>query len=304
MTTPSLLIVEDDEKARVLLTNVLKRAGYYVTAASDGETAIQLLSNATANPSEGYPYDVVITDIRMQGLDGIEVMHMAMKLTPPPAVILMTGYSSVETAVTALRAHAYDYLLKPCDTEDMLRCVDGAVRHRNNELRRAEAINLLTRGLDQLQQTDHQIAMSSQQPDFQNLSSTAGVTGRFFRVGDMIIDLFRHTATYQEQQLQLTPIEYELLRCLAQSAGQVLSYQTIAEQTHGSSVDTSEAQVLLRTHIRNLRRKINPDYIVNVRGTGYMLVVPEERGDGDEEEHGDGDEEEHGDGDEEERGDG
>lgn len=276
--SPSLLIVEDDDTARLLLTNVLKRAGYHVTAAADGESAIELLNNPAVADTEGYPYDVVITDIRMQGLDGIEVMHIAMKKQPPPAVILMTGYSSVETAVAALRANAYDYLMKPCDTADLLRCVAGAVQHRIAELQRTSAMNLLTRGLDQLQEAS--TLLSNRTPASPATATDSDVQSvakpeRFLHVGSLCLDMFRHTATFEDQSLQLTPIEYELLRCLANQTGRVVSYQDIVEQTHETSVSTNEAQVLLRTHVRNLRRKIDPDYIINVRGTGYMLIVPD-----------------------------
>jgi len=277
--TPSLLVVEDDDTARVLLTNVLKRAGYHVTAASDGETAIQLLNNAGGTRAEGYPYDVVITDIRMQGLDGIEVMHVAMRNDPPPAVILMTGFSSVETAVAALRAHAFDYLLKPCDTEDLLRCVEGAVHHRNAEIQRTNAIELLSRGLDQLQGAASPGNRSGQMAErADNEPQVLDRSERFLQVGALCLDLFRHTMTFQDAPVQLTPIEYELLLCLAETPGRVLKYQEIAYATHGSRVSTNEAQVLLRTHVRNLRKKIDPEYIVNVRGTGYMLVVPGQNG--------------------------
>jgi DNA-binding response OmpR family regulator len=277
--TPSLLVVEDDDTARVLLTNVLKRAGYHVTAASDGETAIQLLNNAGGTLAEGYPYDVVITDIRMQGLDGIEVMHVAMRNDPPPAVILMTGFSSVETAVAALRAHAFDYLLKPCDTEDLLRCVEGAVHHRNAEIQRTNAIEMLSRGLDQLQGAASPGNRGGQMAErADNEPQVLDRSERFLQVGDLCLDLFRHTMTFQDVSVQLTPIEYELLLCLAETPGRVMKYQEIAYATHGSRVSTNEAQVLLRTHVRNLRKKIDPEYIVNVRGTGYMLVVPGQNG--------------------------
>jgi DNA-binding response OmpR family regulator len=273
--TESLLVVEDDDTARMLLTNVLKRAGYRVTAASDGETAIELLSNPTRNASDGYPYDVVITDIRMQGLDGIEVMHIAIKQKPPPSVILMTGYSSVETAVAALRANAYDYLMKPCDTADLLRCVSGALHHRVAELQKAEAISLLTRGLGQLQEADYSLAIRSESSVSSSHEFYANdKTDQFLYIGKLCLDIFRHTAMFDNRQIPITPIEFDLLRCLAEQINRVITYQDIVVQTHGTPMSIREAQALLRTHVSNLRRKIDPEYIVNVRGIGYLLNVP------------------------------
>jgi DNA-binding response OmpR family regulator len=232
------------------------------------------MNNAVAETGSS-PYDVVVTDIRMKGVDGIDVMHAARQYTPPPAVILLTGYGSVETAIAALRADAYDYLLKPCDTAELLRCVDGAVQNRLAELKRTDAINMLSRCVEQLQSPNK--THPSQPADCMlDITNVAEQAERFMQVGLLQLDLFRHNATFDEQQLQLTPIEYALLHCLAENPGRVFRYQDIVKHTHGSTVSSHEAQALLRAHIHNLRRKIDPDYLVNVRGIGYMLIAPEQ----------------------------
>lgn len=293
--TASILLVEDDDTARVLLSNVLKRAGYQVTPAADGERAIQLLNSASAAEPEGSTYDVVLTDIRMHGKDGIAVMHAASRQKKPPAVILMTGYGSIETAVAALRANAYDYLLKPCDTGDLLQCVAGAVQHRSADMQRADAVRMLTHYVEQLQMADNphtRIPQRISEPSLQEPASEASAEAekparvekvekdeqeeRFIQVGDLCLDLFRHTVTFHEYPLQVTPTEYTLLQCLAKNPGRVLRYHEIVQYTHSSQVSNNEAQVLLRAHVHNLRRKIDPSYLINVRGIGYMLVVPDE----------------------------
>lgn len=296
--TASILLVEDDDTARVLLSNVLKRAGYQVTAAANGERAIQLLNSASAAEPEGSTYDVVLTDIRMHGKDGIAVMHAASRQKKPPAVILMTGYGSIETAVAALRANAYDYLLKPCDTGDLLQCVAGAVQHRSADMQRADAVRMLTHYVEQLQMADNphtRIPPRISEPSLQEPVSETAAGGeratraeksesekeeqaeeRFIQVGDLCLDLFRHTVTFHEYPLQVTPTEYTLLQCLAKNPGRVLRYHEIVQYTHSSQVSNNEAQVLLRAHVHNLRRKIDPSYLINVRGIGYMLVVPDE----------------------------
>jgi DNA-binding response OmpR family regulator len=272
---PSILLVEDDDTARVLLSNVLTRAGYHVTEASDGETAIQFLTRAPSGTVPGFPYDVVLTDIRMRGQDGIAVMNVARQQSPPPSVILLTGYGSVETAVAALRANAYDYMLKPCDTGDLLRRVAGAVQQRLIELQRADRQDLLTRCLDHFEHQSPPVptessGVSSGSP-FQR-----DTLDRFIQAGSLCLDLFRYTATFDGRPLHVTPIEYALLNSLAEKPGEVLSYEEIVYRTHGSRVTRNEALTLLRAHIHNLRRKLDPDYIVNVRGLGYMLSVPQE----------------------------
>jgi DNA-binding response OmpR family regulator len=100
-------------------------------------------------------------------------------------------------------------------------------------------------------------------------------TERYITVGELWIDSFQHTVSFAGESLHLTPIEYGLLRCLAQAEGRVLEYCEIARRTHGHVADKVEAHALLKPHIHNLRRKITSDYLVNVRGVGYMLVCPD-----------------------------
>ena len=99
----SILLVADDAKARMLLTDILTHTGYEVIAVPDGETAIALLQQDK--------FAVVLTDIRMRAVDGIQVLATAKAQGRPPAVILLTGYGSLETSIAALRSGADDYLL-------------------------------------------------------------------------------------------------------------------------------------------------------------------------------------------------
>ncbi len=262
-----VLLVEDDATARLLLGEVLTGAGYDVTTAQDGETALELLSKQT--------FDVVITDIRMRKVGGIQVLYAAKQYTSSPAVILLTGYGSLETALEALRAGAYDYLLKPVDPNDLLERVEGAMQRRQSEQRQNNAVRIIAQGLAQLQghvplgdqpeRRDNRVV--PEQPPHEET--------RYITVGLLTIDSFRHTASFDGHMLHLTPIEYALLRCLAESTGRVLTYREIVRCSHGHEPEETEAQSLLKAHIRNLRRKIASDYLVNVRGTGYMLVDPE-----------------------------
>jgi DNA-binding response OmpR family regulator len=282
-----ILLVEDDSTARMLLADVLSRAGYQVSTAQDGEIALTMLPN--------HMYDVVITDIRMRNVDGIKVLEAARARQLPPAVILLTGYGSLETAVSALRAGANDYLLKPIDPDELLNHVASAVERRNEELRKNDAVHIIAQGLAQLQgqssasasasaaQAEPQQPNQPQQKEKESLpaepqepapASSVSAEDRFITVGALQLDTFRHTGSFEECPLHLTPIEYSMLRCLADSPGRVLSYSEIVRRSHGHDPGDSEAQSLLKAHIRNIRRKIAPDYLVNVRGIGYMLVDP------------------------------
>jgi DNA-binding response OmpR family regulator len=250
-----ILLVEDDSTTRRLLASGLGSAGYQVREAPDGETAVSMLADER--------FDVVISDIRMRRVDGVQVLQAARSQPQAPAVILLTGYSTVESAVAALRLGAYDYLQKPCELRDLLERVSGALQRRAEEHR-----------VDNIRRLAQAIAgIDGAQPPLTLPPAVAEEDG-MLHVGRLAIDRGRHQATFRGQPLRLTPIEFTLLCCLAESGGRVVGYETIAQRTHGLKVDEDEAQALLRSHVHNLRHKIDPSYIVGVRGVGYMLQEP------------------------------
>jgi DNA-binding response OmpR family regulator len=241
-----ILLAEDDATTRRLLASGLASAGYGVADAPDGETALELLA--------AEPFDLVVSDIRMRRVDGVQLLKAARERPEPPAVILLTGYSSVDSAVAALRLGAYDYLQKPCTLAELLERVEGALKQRAEERR-----------IKVLRQLAQEIAVLGPDP------APRARTDQPAQYGRLAIDRARHQASFDGRALRLTPIEYALLCCLADASGRVVSYDTIVRATHGLAVDDDEAQALLRSHVHNLRHKIDPAYIVGVRGAGYML---------------------------------
>jgi DNA-binding response OmpR family regulator len=269
-----ILLVEDDHMTRQLLASVLEDAGHVVTPAADGAVALRLL--------EEQRFDVVVTDIRMREIDGVEVLNAARGLSAPPEVILLTGYGSLETAVAALRAGAFNYLIKPCVSTELIECVERAAQRHASHRRRVEAMRIIAqeyissphagpaeapRALPAISSTAVSASVSAPAPD-----------QRFLQVGALRIDSFRHIATFDGRPLHLTPIEYTLLSCLAEMPGRVLQCAEIVRRTHAYETSEAEAQVLLRAHVRNLRRKLPASYLVTERSTGYMLVDPDEPG--------------------------
>jgi DNA-binding response OmpR family regulator len=267
-----ILVVEDDATTRMSIVAILDSVGYDVAAAMNGEEAIALLQAAA---DSGRPFDVVVTDIRMGTVDGVEVLYAARKHIRPPEVIILTGYGTMDTSIAALRAGAYDYLIKPCKPDELLTYVTGAVERHHAELRREQAIRMISQAIGQLHEDDGPPPATSPEPPAANPEpAEARTTGRYLQIGELQIDTFRHTVSHNQQMIRLTPIEYDLLACLAHAEGRVMGYSEIVQQTHKHAADKTEAQGLLKTHIQNLRRKIGSDYIVSVRSTGYMLVDP------------------------------
>jgi len=118
----SILIVEDENTARESLCELLRGEGYEVHEATDGDAAIKLIDELDL--------DLVLTDLRMPGSDGMAVLRHIRAVSPQTLVILMTAHATVETAVEAIRLGAQDYLLKPLIFEDVLRKVQHLMAHR------------------------------------------------------------------------------------------------------------------------------------------------------------------------------
>ena len=118
----NILVAEDEAAVRESLVEVLREEGYQVSAVPDGSAAIGAL--------DSQDFDLVITDVRMPGADGVTVLRHAREVSPQTLVLLMTAFATVETAVAALRAGAQDYLLKPFIFEDVLHKIDYLLHHR------------------------------------------------------------------------------------------------------------------------------------------------------------------------------
>lgn len=127
-----ILLVEDNDMLRMLLSCMLEHTGYRVTTAPDGETAIQLLMQ--------HSFDMVVTDIHIGHVSGIEVLKMANAQPYLPATIAMTGDGSPETIVAVLRAGANDCLLKPFQDTELLERIYIALERRGMHIRVAEPV--------------------------------------------------------------------------------------------------------------------------------------------------------------------
>ncbi len=118
----SILVVDDEKSLRDFLTIMLENEGYDVQTASSGEKAIKLVQESS--------FDLVITDFRMKGANGIEVLESVKIYNPAIPVLLMTAYASAETAVEAMKKGAYDYISKPFKIEDLQLIIKNAIEKK------------------------------------------------------------------------------------------------------------------------------------------------------------------------------
>lgn len=138
---PTNVLLVDDEKDFVeMLSLRLNEAGERVTPAFNGKECLDTLEKKN--------FDVVILDIRMPGMDGIETLREIKRRHPLVEVIMLTGHGTTETAVQGMKLGAYDYLLKPADFEDLTAKLHGARQRKDEQeerIRRAEAKLLVRR---------------------------------------------------------------------------------------------------------------------------------------------------------------
>lgn len=261
-----ILLVEDDTRLRECIATIMQQAGYYVTQAKDGETAITLLQEAV---HAGMPYEVVISDIVMGQVDGIAVLQAAIEQPYFPEVILLTGKATIETAVQAVRQGAFDYLLKPCLVATIIERIEAACKRREYRLLRERAVA----ALQAIATVTSDTLTGSDAPS--PAQALPNVELGFVQVGALCIDVRRHTVWFQDIPISLTPTEFAVLDCLAQTPEEAIPFTDITLHTHSMLFERAEARLILAPHIRNLRRKIDRRYIVSVPRIGYKLVNPE-----------------------------
>jgi len=134
-----LLIIEDEKISRVSLTNILQKENFEVTSAEDGEKGLKIFYNLKP--------EIVITDLRLPKVGGIEILEKIMAFSPDCKVILITAFATIETAVKALKSGAYDYLTKPFSPEKLLSILRN-IREMKNVI---EENTLLKKRLDLLE---------------------------------------------------------------------------------------------------------------------------------------------------------
>jgi two-component system NtrC family response regulator len=135
-----VLIVEDEPFQREMLRDFLEKEGHQVAEAENGEKALQLLG--------GSSFDLVLLDFKMPGMNGLEVLHEVKRLNPEIDAVIITAYGTVETAVSAMKAGARDYITKPVDLDELSILIDRIADHRRlvkeNQILRQE---IKTRGV-------------------------------------------------------------------------------------------------------------------------------------------------------------
>ncbi|RMG96635.1 MAG: DNA-binding response regulator [Chloroflexi bacterium] len=262
--TGKVLVVDDEPNIRNGLQAVIRSDGHVVQVAGDMTEALACL--------EGFSCDVAVVDICMPGQTGIELLGVIRERWPYVSVVILTGQGTLETAISAVRGGAMDYLLKPAAPAVIRRTVQKALAKSRQRQEQARLLDALREGLHRLEMLPadgEEVERREKRPYF----------GNHIQVGDIHIDLAAHEVQVGGQQISLSPSEYRLLVTLANHVNQVLDYVTLVAEVLQYDAEPWEARELIKRHIFTLRQKIEPDpahprYIHNIRGIGYRLSLP------------------------------
>ena len=236
----NILVVDDEPVARQSLTDILKLEGHNVASAPNGQAAVEYVRT--------HPVDLMIVDLRMPGMDGLEVVQVVNQISPETEVILLTAFGSTETAIQALRLRIHDYLLKPASPAQVLASVKKGLARRSARSRVSNAaVN-----------TDVDEAVEV-------FSLKDGTT----------VDLSRRQIKHKNKVEHLTPAEGRLLRILIENEGKVFSHRELVLLVQGYDTSQREAPEILRPLVSRLRHKLDQfpslsERVVSVRGTGYL----------------------------------
>jgi DNA-binding response OmpR family regulator len=233
------LVVDDEEGVRYFLESTLRRAGHEVVMAENGEAALTLLRD------QGF--DLAIVDLNLgTRVGGLRILEGIRWRWPHMAVIILTAYGSLESAMAAIREGVDGYLLKPVEPAKVLEAVDEALARRKIAVAPEEAsANLRCHG-------------------------------------PIVIDPDKRRVTVDGQAVELTPVEFNLLAHLVENSHRVVAPRELVRAALGYEVDHQhEARQVIKWYIHRVRAKIEPDpthprFILNVRGAGYTLELPVE----------------------------
>lgn len=244
----SVLIVDDEPVARKSLTDILRLEGYSVTAISNGQAAVEHIRT--------HHVDLMVVDLRMPGMDGLEVVQVVNQLAPDTEIVLLTAHASTESAIQALRLRIHDYLQKPAPPAQIVESVKKGLERRSARMKAKS---------DGADFPDSGEALES-------LTLDDGTE----------IDLSRRQIKHKKTLVNLTPAEGRLLRILLANQGKVFAHRELVLLVQGYDTSQREAPEILRPLVSRLRHKLEAfpslaDHIVSIRGTGYVFEKNKEK---------------------------
>jgi len=263
--TGHILIIDDEASIRKTLARILQQAGFEVTTAEGAEQGLDYLRTTQ--------FDLILTDLRMPGMHGMEALKVIHTEHPTLPVILFTAQPDVNSAVEALRHGATDYLLKPIKPEAIIERARNILEKQQQEKRRREIMLQIASLQNELKELD-----GGEPGKTQPIAPVSFEKERFLKRGKLVLDLHTRRVLLNDEPLNTPPTSFDYLLVLARHSPEVVDYQTLVAEAQGFQTDPREAQELSKWHIHQLRQTIEvdghtPAFLLNVRGVGYRFVV-------------------------------
>lgn len=263
-TTARILIVDDEESVRFVLQRALRHEPYLIETAVSGQQALEKLDTQS--------YDLLLLDLRMEPVDGLELLQRLREGGNEAVVIILTAHSSLESAVEALRLGAFDYLFKPASPNTIRQRVREALLVSQRQIRQQQALEQLQTLRETMRAWEMLDEPAVAAPPDETLSCA---NGRFIQAGSLFIDRDHRVATFEGELLDLTTAEFDLLTCLAERSPEPCKPQELVACALGYHSEETEARDTIKWHIHQLRRKIEPTpgqprHIKTVRYRGYL----------------------------------
>jgi two-component system, OmpR family, KDP operon response regulator KdpE len=228
MTALTVLVIDDESQMRRFLRSSLAANGCKLIEAANGMEGL-------AEAASQHP-DVILLDLGLPDIDGIEVTRRLREWTDTP-IIILSARGQDQDKIAALDAGADDYLTKPFSLPELLARIRVAERHAERRSDKKDAV---------------------------------------FILGDLRIDLVSRVVTVAGDEVRLTPIEYKLLATLARRAGRVLTYQQLLKEVWGPRYATQKQYLhVYMGHLRNKLEQdpARPRFLLTEPGVGYRLKL-------------------------------
>ncbi len=254
----SILVVDDEKTIRAVVSEALENHGFRVSAAGSADQALGVCAQQS--------FDLVIADLRMPGsMDGMDLLVELHRRYPDTVVIMLTAFATLDSAISALRQGAYDYLVKPISLAQIIETVERGLAKRREEIRRRELIT-------QLEET-----MQALKRESRSAQAEMSTAGRFVQTPTLIVDRQKRIVVRGNESIGLTATEFDLLDYLACNSDRVVTARELIRAVQGYDLAEADARPILRVHIQRLRQKLeedseHPRYILNVRGKGYRFT--------------------------------
>ncbi len=261
-----IMIVENDPATAEQLAEALISAGCGITLVEKGNEAFALLQQQS--------YAVVVSKLSAPVLDGLQLLAAVREMANRPEVVLLAQQGCLNSALHAWREGAFDYLTQPYEPAKFVRRVCDAIAAYEERQSQVMAVQQVVQAFGEAAVPDYEAALTAVPAGHTQSNGNGSLIEPVFQVGELRIGTAHHDVSFAGRLLHVTPTEYALLRTMAGNPGRVFSYCELVYAMHGYDTSPFEAKILLKTHVRNLRRKIGADYLVNVRSTGYKLIAP------------------------------